>query len=553
MRENCWFQAWRSAKGSREFVSRCLVRWRCLSFNEGRITYPEGLDTAMHYSTYLCIALATLPCRDADDTPDPRADPADAMRPALDDLLALVETFRRAPVCPTGVAKFENDLRGKLRELGRVITQSAFASLEPAAVPDLPREVHYESESYRRLAEKTPQEVSTLFGKITVHRLGYRAAPDAGVPVLFPLVRELGIVHGATPALVERVARYLAETGATQGQTLKRLREEHGLAWGVKRLRQVAEFVSAAMERHRADAQADQVLRWLRLAQQSKGRHRPVLGAGRDGITLGLRLGRFTLYEVATTGTISVYDRRGERLGTVYLAYTPEPGQATMTARLTELLTEVLRRWQGPLPRLCYVTDAGDNETAYYRDVLRRMKHPTTGKRLGWTWVLDYYHAALRLTTMAEALFGASREASGWVRKMQKLLLKPGGVGRVLHSAAALRSRRKLSKKARKDYQRAYDYLRKRRDHARYDEYRRVGMPIGSGVTEAACKTVYTQRLKLSGMRWKKAGARTILTLRVILLSGVWPEVYAKTLAVSSRVEVRTPDQSGQFSARIAG
>ena len=64
---------------------------------------------------------------------------------------------------------------------------------------------------------------------------------------------------------------------------------------------------------------------------------------------------------------------------------------------------------------------------------------------------------------------------------------------------------------------------------------------------------MYTQRLKLSGMRWKKAGARTILTLRVILLSGVWSEVYAKTLAVSSRVEVRTPDQSGQFSARIAG
>ena len=42
----------------------------------------------------------------------------------------------------------------------------------------------------------------------------------------------------------------------------------------------------------------------------------------------------------------------------------------------------------------------------------------------------------------------------------------------------------------------------------RYDEYRRVGMPIGSGVTEAARKTVYTQRLKLSGMRWKKADAR---------------------------------------------
>jgi hypothetical protein len=507
----------------------------------------------MNYSMHLCLALATLPYCDADDTPGTPADPADAMRPVLDDLLALVESFRRQPVCPTAVAQFEDDLQAELRELGRVLVQSAFSSLEPAAVSDLPQEIHYESDSYRRLGKKTPQKVSTIFGEISVRRLGYRAAPSVGVPVLFPLIRELGIVHGATPALVERVARYLAETGSTQGQTLKRLREAHGLSWGVKRLRQVADFISAAMETHRAEAQADQVLRWLDQAHQSKGRHRPVLGVGRDGITLGIRLKEFVIYEVATTGTLSVYDRRGERLGTVYLAYTPEPGQATMTALLTELLNEVLRRWEEPLPRLCYVTDAGDNETAYYQKVLRRMKHPTTGKRLEWMWVLDYYHAALRLTTMAEALFGASKQASGWVRKVQKLLLKPGGVNRVLHSAAALRCRRKLSKKGREDYQRAYDYLRKRRGHMRYDEYRRVGMPIGSGVTEAACKTVYTQRLKLSGMRWKKAGARAILTLRVILLSGVWSEVYRKTLEVASRVQVRTPEQSAQFEARIAG
>ena len=45
--------------------------------------------------------------------------------------------------------------------------------------------------------------------------------------------------------------------------------------------------------------------------------------------------------------------------------------------------------------------------------------------------------------------------------------------------------------------------------YKRYAEYRAVAIPQGSGVTEAACKTVYTQRLKLSGMSWKKAGARS--------------------------------------------
>ena len=63
----------------------------------------------------------------------------------------------------------------------------------------------------------------------------------------------------------------------------------------------------------------------------------------------------------------------------------------------------MLRRWQGPLPRLCYVTDAGDNETAYYKKVLRRLRHPRTGARLGWQWVVDYYHACQRVWAMAEA------------------------------------------------------------------------------------------------------------------------------------------------------
>ncbi|MHB8736733.1 MAG: PQQ-binding-like beta-propeller repeat protein, partial [Terriglobales bacterium] len=45
------------------------------------------------------------------------------------------------------------------------------------------------------------------------------------------------------------------------------------------------------------------------------------------------------------------------------------------------------------------------------------------------------------------------------------------------------------------------------------------------------CKTVFTQRLKLSRMTWSKPGAHTILDLGVILHSGLWDEVYAAALA----------------------
>jgi hypothetical protein len=359
-------------------------------------------------------------------------------------------------------------------------------------------------------------------------------------------------VQGATPALLERVACHLAESGATQKRALARLRQERGVARGVKRLRQLLDFAAAAVEEHRTAAQAEQVLRWLEQAQVSRGRHRPVLSAGRDGITLGVRIKGCSPYEVATTGTLTVYDRRGRRLGTVYLAQAPEPGQGTMSRRLAQLLQEVLRRWSGPLPRLGYVADAGDNETSYYRKDRRRLRHPVTGQRLNWFWVVDYYHAAQRLWTMAEALFGAGQRSWCRARKLQKLLLQPGGVGRVLHSAAAVRSRRKLTGKRLADFKRAYKYLRARRKHLRYAAYRRLGLPIGSGVTEAACKAVYTQRVELSGMRWHKDGAQKLLRLRVILLSGIWSQVDERTVKAQSEVQVVTPDQLANSDAEKA-
>jgi hypothetical protein len=242
--------------------------------------------------------------------------------------------------------------------------------------------------------------------------------------------------------LASAAGRYLAEAGATQGVVLSRLCREHGVVWGTKKLREVAARLADAMQPFCRKFQAETVLAWLKQAFDGKGNRRPVLSVGRDGITLGMQPG--DSFEVATTATMTVYDRQGKRLGTVYLAQPPELGQATMSDELTALIREVLSRWEGLTPRLCYVTDAGDNETAYYRKVLRRMRHPKTGKRLEWQWVVDYYHASLRITVMAEALFGQTHAAEAWARRMRKLLLKPNGPSRVLHAAATQRSRHRV-------------------------------------------------------------------------------------------------------------
>lgn len=453
---------------------------------------------------------------------------------------------------PAAALALEQELTVQTRELARTAVEFAYNHLETKEPQALPSHVQHEAGQYRRLNQKTPnREVATLFGKITLWRHGYRYVQrDVAEPTIFPLEISLGVVSGATPALASAAGQALAEAGATQEVVLARLRTQHGVEWGVKKLRSVAEGLSTAMEQFRRQHQAKQVVEWLRQAFASKGRNRPSMAAGRDGITL--RTSPHSFFEVATTGTLSVYDRKGQRIGTVYLAYAPELGQKTMTDELTALVEEVLRQWDGPLPRLAYVTDAGDHETQYYRKVLRKLRHPLTGKRLVWQWIVDYYHASQRLTAMAEALFGAGREASAWAAKMRKLLKKPNGPFRVLHSAAAMRARRTMSARAKKDFQKAYNYLRTRSKHMRYAEFRAQGLPIGSGVTEAACKTVFTQRLKLSGMRWTNDGAQAILNLRVILLSGVWDTVYRATVASYNETQPRTPAMSNSHRPRKA-
>jgi hypothetical protein len=441
----------------------------------------------------------------------------------------LIQEFLGRPVDPERTFDFEHQVDELLREAGRQMVQAVYNHVEPA-VESLPKHVQFEASLYTRLNRKTPQNAWSLFGQIRLQRVGYRPSDKSGDATLFPLAMALGLIEGATPALAERAAGLMSDTGMTQQTVLKRLKQDHGVGWGVKKLRQVTAFVSAEMAEQRQQVQVEKLLEWLQQATDSRGRHKPVLSVGRDGITLGMRCQGGSVHEVATCGTVTVLDRRGRRLGTVYLAYVPEFGQGTMSRQLTQLVREVLKRWEGTLPHLSYVTDSGDNETTYYDKVLSKMKHPRTGEKLAWQRVADYYHVSERLWTMAESLFGKGQKATTWVRKMQKWLLKPSGVYRVLHSAAALKQQQELRGKKLKEFNKAYRYLRDRMPYMNYANYRKLGIPLGSGVTEAGCKTVYTQRLKLSGMRWQKAGAQRILQLRVLRLSGVWNEAYLRVL-----------------------
>jgi len=71
----------------------------------------------------------------------------------------------------------------------------------------------------------------------------------------------------------------------------------------------------------------------------------------------------------------------------------------------------------------------------------------------------------------------------------------------------------------------------------RYAEMKAEGLPIETGVTEAACKTLVTQRLKQSGMRWSQDGGQAILNLRGWAQSERFDQAWAM-LAATYRAEI---------------
>ena len=470
--------------------------------------------------------------------------------PVITEIGRLIVRFRKSELTPQACHQFETQLHDRLRELGRLIVEWTYNHIEPRDHRDMPNQMCFQGVWYRRRSKTPNRTVACLFGTITLWRYLYQ--PLHGVePSVFPLEIRLGLEAGlATPALTERVSQ--AAVTSSQKSVLEYLKRNHGVHWSVATLRKVIAGVSEGMEPHRHNAMVAQVLKWLEQAHTSRGGRKPVLAVGRDGLMLPIRGEAY--YREGATATVSVYDRKRRRLGTLYLGRMPEPGQETLSRQLTALIKDILRQWNGPMPRLAYITDGGNHQTQYFRRVLKRMRHPQCpSQRLKWEWVIDYYHACEYISKLAEALFSDAKQAHSWARKMRYWLkTKPRGIYRVLHSAAAIRRRRIVMGDKRKQYKTAYNYLRKRTRFLNYYEYRRNHLPIGSGVTEAACKTVFTQRLKQSGMTWSLEGGQRIVDLRVIQLSGLWPQVYQAYLQAKILPEMGTREESARKKPRKA-
>ena len=158
--------------------------------------------------------------------------------------------------------------------------------------------------------------------------------------------------------------------------------------------------------------------------------------------------------------------------------------------------------------------------------------------------VLDFYHAAEHLKRAMDVIHGErSRESLAAYRKYRDILLNDTeGVTKLIRH---LRYQVKKHPQ-RKSLKTELVYFTRHQKHCQYATAKADNLPIGSGVIEAACKTLVQQRLKRSGMRWDDEGGQAMLSFRGLLKSGRFDAGW-KLLADTYRQDVVLPSNVLQF------
>jgi hypothetical protein len=390
---------------------------------------------------------------------------------------------------------FEQTIQERLNQAGVVATQEALQQFDTDGSPITVGPVKFTSKG------QLPKDYQTPYGVATVARHVYQS-PQGG-KTYCPLDRDARIIVSSTPRFAKMIAHKYAEFGS--GRVLLDLEENHGRKVARSFIQNVADAVAT-----------------VALAQEESWDYAPPkLEHPVSTITLGLDGTCLLMCEdgwrETMVGTIGFYDQAGERQHTIYRAATPEYGKATFLDRMEREIERVKAAY--PQAHYLGIADgAGGNW-----DFLGRHTEAQ---------VVDFWHAAEYLGKAAAVIYrGQPETRQRWMdENCHTLKHDPGGAGTVLKRLKSLAKVRPWAK-ADEAVQRAITYFTNQSGAGRMDYAPRVAAhePIGSGVTEAACKVLVKQRLCGSGMKWKEPGAAAVLSVRCLTYTAErWSQFWSK-------------------------
>jgi hypothetical protein len=197
----------------------------------------------------------------------------------------------------------------------------------------------------------------------------------------------------------------------------------------------------------------------------------------------------------------------GKRQHTIYLGEAPEYGKACFKQRYEHEIARVKATYPNAL-YLGIADGAKDNWT---------FLTPHTSRQL-----LDFYHATEYLAQASEAVYpqktGKAKRQQWLSTRCSQLKHEENAAQTILDELNAIITT-KLSVSVKADLAAAITYFSNNIAQGRmnYAQHLKDNLPIGSGVIEAACKTLVKQRLCGSGMRWKTRGAKIVISLRALV------------------------------------
>ena len=390
---------------------------------------------------------------------------------------------------------FEETLQDRLNDAGVVATAEGLKRFDTDGSSVTVGPVKFTSKG------QVEKDYQTPYGVATLARHVYQS-PEGG-PTYCPLDRSARIVVTSAPRFAKILSHKYAEFSSPRVRI--DLRENHGRAVSRCLIQDVADAVAAVALAKQED--------WSYALPRFE-RPPAAVAVGLDGTcTLMCEDG----WREAMVGTLAFYDAEGERQHTVYLAATPEYGKAKFLGRLEA----EIERAKSKCPDAHYVGIA-DGAKGNWEFLGRHTDVQVT----------DFWHAAEYLGKAAAVLYrGHPRTREAWLEDAcRRLKREPGGAERVLKQLRRLARERPRATDD-EDVQRAIRYFANQSGAGRMDYAGRVAAnePIGSGVTEAACKVIVKQRLCGSGMKWSEDGAAVVLSLRSLSYTTErWDQFWSK-------------------------
>jgi hypothetical protein len=374
------------------------------------------------------------------------------------------------------------------------------------------------------------RQMMSLFGPIQWRRRVGRCPRGCDLPQVVPLDATLGVQpHQRTSGALQSLGCALAVF--VPFATAARL-----LGWyggGVVSPRAVWCWVQAAGHQAMAQLQADLDA----VAKEDVPLPEPLTAAlaaaplllGADGVMVPFRpegghpKGKTAWHEVKV-GVLARLGRHTTRTGKVVARLHQRRLVAVfgdINALQRRLWLEALRQGIRHASQVVWLSDGA-------RGLWRLFDERFTAYAIG---VLDFYHAAQQLWKSAAAwLDGRTTQARqwfGWARHR----LRHGNPDGVLADLADALEVEGLPATARDTVRTVYAYLERHHDHIDYAAYKALGLPLGSGMVESACKWLIQQRFKGVGMRWSEDGFNHLLHLRLAWVNGRFEALFDLALS----------------------